>query len=513
MPLPQVAIVGRPNVGKSSLLNRLARQRISIVDPTPGVTRDRVAAIVEIDPPLEMRKGTPSRLIELIDTGGYGVYTAEGQRYNEIGADLATLTPDIEAQIGLARATAALILFVVDSQAGITALDETIARILRQEGASPRVLVVANKTDGEEWEPHGLEASALGFGTPVCVSATSKFGMRRLIDAIYERLSVHAGTESPPHAGPDAAPHAGPDALGRPGFPSGTGTDTDMKLAIVGKRNSGKSTLVNTLAGEERVIVSEIAGTTRDSIDVRFEIEGRAMLAIDTAGLRKRSSFADDIEYYAYHRMLQAIRRADVAILLVDAAEPVSQVDQKLAQELTRQFKPVVIVVNKIDLLDKDKVSPEDYQEYLTEQLKGLNYAPIVFVSAKSGEGLRDMVAMAFNLFQQASHREPTGRINQVVEMILKERGPSSRLGKQAKLFYVTQVETNPPTLVLVVNEPKLFRGRYERYLLNRLREELPFSEVPIRVLFKKRERMSVQEMKERARETTDQHGSTQIRG
>jgi GTP-binding protein len=373
--------------------------------------------------------------------------------------------------------------------------------------------VVANKTDGEEWEPHGLEASALGFGTPVCVSATSKFGMRRLIDAIYERLSVHAGTESPPHAGPDAAPHAGPDALGRPGFPSGTGTDTDMKLAIVGKRNSGKSTLVNTLAGEERVIVSEIAGTTRDSIDVRFEIEGRAMLAIDTAGLRKRSSFADDIEYYAYHRMLQAIRRADVAILLVDAAEPVSQVDQKLAQELTRQFKPVVIVVNKIDLLDKDKVSPEDYQEYLTEQLKGLNYAPIVFVSAKSGEGLRDMVAMAFNLFQQASHREPTGRINQVVEMILKERGPSSRLGKQAKLFYVTQVETNPPTLVLVVNEPKLFRGRYERYLLNRLREELPFSEVPIRVLFKKRERMSVQEMKERARETTDQHGSTQIRG
>jgi GTP-binding protein len=273
-----------------------------------------------------------------------------------------------------------------------------------------------------------------------------------------------------------------------------------MKIAVVGKRNAGKSTLINALAGAPRVIVSEIPGTTRDSIDVRFEIDGHAMLAIDTAGVRKRKSFADDIEYYAYHRMLSAVRRADVALLMLDATTEVSQVDKKLSQELQRSYKPTVIVVNKWDLIERSGLAPEDYLRYLTEQLRGLDYAPIVCISAARGEGIADLVAMAFNLFRQAEHREPTARVNEVVGDILRKRGPSSRLGTQARLLYATQVGTRPPTLVLVVNDPMLFRGRYQRYLLNRLREELAFSEVPIRLLFTRRKRRTLDELKEQGR-------------
>lgn len=474
MPLPQIAIVGRPNVGKSSLLNRLAGRRVSIVDPTPGVTRDRVSAVIEVDAPVETPKGTPAKLIEITDTGGWGVYVADGKRYDDVGADLANLTHDIEAQIALAMDRSDLVLFVMDGQAGITSLDETIATLLRQRNAAGRVLSVANKVDSEEWVPHGLEAAGFGFGEPLCVSATSGLGVQRLMEAIWEHTPAEA---------------SGPDA------------DAELRFAIVGKRNSGKSTLINALAGEERVIVSEIAGTTRDSVDVRFEIEGRAMVAIDTAGVRKRKSFADDIEYYAYHRMLQAMRRADVVMLLVDATTEISQVDKKLSQELQRQYKPTIIVVNKCDELEETDITPEDYLDYLTEQLRGLDYAPIVFISATEREGLTDLVAMAHNLFEQAGHREGTGRLNSVVQAILKQRGPSSRLGTQARLLYASQVSTHPPTIVLVVNHPKLFHGQYERYLMNRLREELPFSEVPIRLLFKKRSRLKLDEMKERGRE------------
>jgi GTPase len=490
MSLPKVAIVGRPNVGKSSLLNRLARRRVSIVDPTPGVTRDRVSAIVEVDPPLETPRGTPNLLIELTDTGGYGVYTAEGKRYDDVGADLATLTDDIEGQITLAVEHADLILFVVDAQLGITTLDERIEKRLREAGCAGRVLMVANKVDSEAWITHGLDAASFGFGEPICVSAENAYGVRDLTDAMYERLAEeaerHEGMKASEDESDASSLHA---AL--------------FKIAIVGKRNAGKSTLINALAGEERVIVSEIAGTTRDSVDVQFEIEGRRMLAIDTAGLRKRKSFADDIEFYAYHRMLRSIRRADVAALLIDATANVSQVDQKLAQELQRQYKPTVIVVNKWDLVPDD-VTPEDYHEYLTKELRGLDYAPIVFISAKEREGLRDFVALAFNLHQQAMHRESTGRLNATVERIMKERGPSSKLGTQAKLLYVSQIEVNPPTIVMVVNKPELFRGNYERYLLNQLREELPFSEVPIRLIFTRRKRKDLAELKEHGRAQAD---------
>ncbi|MHC5114543.1 MAG: ribosome biogenesis GTPase Der, partial [Planctomycetota bacterium] len=392
MSLPQIAIIGRPNVGKSSLLNRLVRRRVSIVDPTPGVTRDRVSVLIELDPPRE-RKGGEPKYAELVDTGGYGVYTAEGKRFDDAGADLSELTEDIEAQIHMAREQADVLLLVIDAQSGVTALDETIARMLREGGDLGKLLVVANKVDGESWIADGLEAAGLGFGEPMTVSATTGYGVRQLEELLYERIE-HADTERPEHP--------------------------EMRVAIVGKRNAGKSTLINTLAGEPRVVVSEIAGTTRDSIDVRFEIDGRTLVAIDTAGARRRKSLADDVEYYAYHRMLRAIRRADVVVLLIDATEEISQVDQKLTQELQRQFKPTVLVVNKCDRLEETGIVPDDYLQYLTEQLRGLDYAPIVFTSAQEGEGVSDMVAMAFTLHRQASHREATGQLNRVVTEILK---------------------------------------------------------------------------------------------
>lgn len=473
MPLPQIAIVGRPNVGKSSLLNRLAKRRVSIVDPTPGVTRDRVAATIELDPPVEAKPGLPGKVIEIVDTGGYGVYTAQGKRFNDIGVDLAALTPEIESQIMAAVEEAQIILFVTDAQDGVTALDGTIAKLLRERGAGERIVPVANKVDDSSWIADGMEAAALGFGVPLCVSTTSGYGVRELFDHLYGRISTDESSAAPANA--------------------------DLKLAIVGRRNAGKSTLVNAFAGEQRVIVSEIAGTTRDSIDVRIEDDGRSLLLIDTAGLRKRKSFSDDIEYYAYHRMLAAIRRADVALLLIDATEPVSSVDQKLAQELQRQYKPTIIVINKWDLVDEKKTSPDAFLDYLTRELRGLDFAPILFVSAAQGHGLKELIAMAFNLHQQASHRETTGRLNDVIEQILTQRGPTSKLGRQAKVYYVSQIETNPPTIALVVNRPELFEGAYERYLLNRLREALPFSEVPIKLVFKGRKRVNPDEVEHAA--------------
>jgi len=460
MSLPVIAIVGSPNVGKSSLMNRLAGRRISIVDATPGVTRDRVSTLVEIPPPTDFEDAEP-RLVELMDTGGYGVYTAEGGRYDDVGADLSTLTDDIEAQIRLATDRANLILFVIDAQAGVTRLDETVATLLRKAGLTDRVMLIANKVDSERWENDAIDATSLGFGMPVPISAKSNYRRRDFVDAIWRRLPEDEQSVRP---------------------------EDGIRIAIVGRRNAGKSTLVNTIAGEARVIVSEIAGTTRDAVDVRVDFDGAPVTLIDTAGVRKRKSFADDIEWYAHHRMLRSIRRADVAMLLIDATVEVSQVDKRLAQELSEQHKPTVIVINKWDLV-RDTLEPEQYTDYLTQELPGLNFAPIVFIAAQSGEGIRELLAMAINLDQQSGHREPTARINEVVQEILTNRGPSSRLGTRAKILYASQVGVHPPTIVMIVNQPHLFEGRYERYLLNRLRELLPFSEVPIRLVFAQRKR------------------------
>ena len=461
MALPKLAIIGRPNVGKSSLFNRLAGKRISIVDPTPGVTRDRVTTVVELRPPPDAVDPDP-RFVELMDTGGYGVYVAEGGQIDDAGKDLAELTPDIERQIRAAAEQADLILFVIDAQDGVVPLDETVARLLRGAGLSPKVIPVANKVDDPSWDADGIEAAALGFGDPALVSANSGYGTRALGEVLWDRVDAVRAHERP--------------------------EDPTVRFAIVGRRNAGKSSLVNALAGEPRVIVSEIAGTTRDAVDVRFELDGKALVAIDTAGVRKRKSWADDVEFYSNARTDAAIDRADVCVLLLDATETSSQVEKRLASQLEEKYKPAVIAVNKWDLV-ASKLSPKDYIEYLTQEFPGLEFAPIVFVSAKDSTGLRELLGMVANLAQQAAHREGTGRVNHAVRTILEARGPSSSLGTRAKVFYVAQIDVKPPTIAMVVNKPSLFEGSYERYFKNQLREHLPFSEVPIKLVFSERKR------------------------
>jgi len=450
--LPKVAIIGRPNVGKSSLLNMLASRNISIVEATPGVTRDRVSTELELPP---ATKGGKPRWCEVIDTGGYGVY-AEHDEYN-------VLTDDIETQIGSALDEAQLIVFVVDAHTGVTPLDEQVAQLLRRRvGKRVPIVLTANKVDDEKFEAHAMDAARLGFGEPVCVSAETKRGKWDFVDAIADNLDWDADLPEP--------------------LPS------MMDIAIVGKRNAGKSTFVNALAGSERVIASEMEGTTRDAVDVRFEYDGKAFTAIDTAGVRKRKSVQDDIEYYSIHRTLRSIRRADVVLLIIDATTEISQVDKKLSFEIQKHYKPCVIVLNKWDLVE-DKLDPEAYLDYVTDALRGLDYAPIVFTSAKHNDHVHEAIDLAIKLFDQAGQRVGTGALNQCVKDLLEKRGPSSKLGTRAKIYYVTQPATHPPTIVVFVNDPDQFTPSYQRYMINGFRERLPFEEVPIKLAIRGRDR------------------------
>ncbi len=485
MPLPRIAIVGRPNVGKSSLMNMIAGAKISIVDPTPGVTRDRVTAIVDLPPPF--RETGSVKTAEFIDTGGFGVYVAEGERFDEVGNDLAALTESIEFQIAQAVEGADIVLLAVDAQAGITAHDREIARMIREralgrrrkgKGAKaadgvtpakpPAVRLVATKVDGPRWESHAHELAALGFGEPLLISTKNNYMRRDFMDSLYELL---------PEPDETAVREARPD----------------LAIAIIGKRNSGKSTLVNALAGEPRVIVSEIPGTTRDAVDVKFEIDGRTIVAIDTAGLRRKRSFQNMIEHFAFDRVQRAVDRCDVVVLLVDATEKLSQVDEQLAMLVQKAYKPCIIVVNKWDLVDgardeKGKpVTTGRYEEYLRKELGGLSFAPISFISGKTGRNVRATMDLAMELREQSCHRVTTGKLNRLIRSILETNSPTDIKGTFAKVYYVAQTGIEPPTITLVVNHPDLFRPGYLRFLMNRFREELPFGEVPIRIVVRAR--------------------------
>ncbi|MBK8100299.1 MAG: ribosome biogenesis GTPase Der [Planctomycetes bacterium] len=439
MTLPRVALVGRPNVGKSSLFNRLVGRRVSIVEPTAGVTRDRVTTILEHD----------HRRIELTDTGGLGL------------VDEALLKDHIEAQIEIALATADLILFVVDGKDGRLPGDDLVARRLRRL-KDKKILLVANKIESWHEELGVASWERLGFGEPIPVSAKEGFGSSDLLAAIVKELPEKSFDE-------DELPA---DVL---------------KFAIVGKRNSGKSTLVNRLVGEERVIVSDIPGTTRDSVDVQFQIGDRTLIAIDTAGLRKKKSVEHAIELFSHSRSIESIRRADVVLHLFDVREPISQVDKGLAQYCVDHHKPVVIVGNKVDLAPE--VDVKKWDEYIRQQLPGLDHAPVSFMSAKDDVNVQETIDLLFDLREQTRTEMSTPKLNAALQIARDKLMPQGR-GMHPKLFYGTQIQTEPIGVLVFVNEPKLFRGQYERYLAQVLRDQFGCPEVPIRLVFRKREKV-----------------------
>ncbi len=442
MGLPVVTIVGRPNVGKSSLLNCLAGRRISIVDGTPGVTRDRVSTTVSVG------EGDNARYVELIDTGGMGV------------EDVDRLTDHVENQIAYAIHQASLVLFVVDARDGIVPLDKHVAEKLRRVEAP--VILVANKIDQANLVAETGELYALGFGEPVEISAIHNQGMAELVDRMADVLA-----KSPPGEAPDET----------------------LKLAIVGKRNAGKSTLTNALAGEQRVIVSETPGTTRDSVDVTIELAGQRITLIDTAGLRRKKSLANDIEFYSQHRAMRSVRRADVVAMIIDASVPVSKVDKNLAGMIQDEFKPVVIVVNKWDLA-REVATPEDYAEYFAKEFPSLSFAPISMTTAREGVNVEQTIRLATHLHAQASYRVQTSELNEALEAILEKRGPSHKGGtRPPKIYYASQVAVNPPTIVCFVNDVRSFDQSYQRFLVNQFREYLPYPEVPIRLILRPRRR------------------------
>ncbi|MFM8635872.1 MAG: ribosome biogenesis GTPase Der [Planctomycetia bacterium] len=437
--VPKVVIVGRPNVGKSSLFNWLIEKRIAIEDPTAGVTRDRLVQRVDLD----------GRIVDLVDTGGMGFDDPDG------------LTEKIDRQIAAGLSEAAVIVFVVEVRSGLLPADREVAQRVRKAG--PHVLLVANKADDPKFDIHAHEFDALGFGEPLAVSVRQNRNRSDLVDAIVEHR-------------PEAWPEE-PEAAALP----------EMKLASVGRRNVGKSTFVNSLAHEERVITSPVAGTTRDSVDVRFEVDGHSFLAIDTPGLRRTKSRTTDIDFYSTHRAQRSIRRADVVLLFFDAAEPIGKVDKQLAEEIVEAGKPVVLVVNKWDLYAAD-VRKKEWTEYLRDTFRTMPWAPVKFVTATSGRNVKAVVDVAQRLFRQSHERVTTGRLNSILRRAIEQnQPPADTRGRPVRIFYATQAETAPPTIMLSTSAPRSVSEPYRRYLLGVLRKETPFREVPIKLVVRGR--------------------------
>ena len=434
---PIIAIVGRPNVGKSTLLNALSGGLVSIVEPTPGVTRDRVGVLCTL----------ADRTVEVVDTGGIGIVDAQG------------LKEHVERQAAIAIEKADVILLVVDAREGVVPLDREVATRIRRTKVP--VILVANKAESGKVVWNLGEMPALGYGEPIAISAQEGVNLRELEARIASVLPE--GPTTPPRLPPPV-----------------------VRIAIVGRVNVGKSSIVNGLVREERMIVSEVPGTTRDSVDIRFELDGRAFVVIDTAGMRKEKVVQNSLEFYAKRRSERAMRRADVSALVLDATTDIARLDREIAGYAVKEHHPVVLVVNKWDLAPGD-LRTVTFVKYLAKTLDGLAYAPVVFVSAKDGKNLRRILDVALSLHTQSQTRVKTADLNKAIEEAYAKKRPRPIAGKVGKIFYGTQVGVAPPTFVLFVDDPTMFEDAYRRYLMNRFRELLPFPEVPIQVLFKSR--------------------------
>jgi GTP-binding protein len=439
MSIPRVAIIGRPNVGKSSLLNWLAHKRISVVDPMAGVTRDRVTYLMHVD----------DRYFELVDTGGIGI------------VDRDDLSEEIDRQIQIALDDADAILFVVEGPAGITALDQQVAQRLRRID-KPKLIVV-NKCDSPKLDPEASQFYGLADGPLVTTSVKGNRNQDELLEAVIDLLPEPEVGET----------QAGENLEAEP----------ELKLAIVGRRNVGKSTFINQLAETERMIVSEVPGTTRDSVDVRFELDGKSFVAIDTPGVRKRKSLANNVEWYGLARAKRSIRRANVVLMFFDATEPVSRVDKQLVSEIRDEVKPCIFVVNKWDLV-RDKTT-EAWGEYLFRLFADMRHAPVAFLTAKTGRNVQKVINLAQSIYKQARFRVPTGELNRLVKQALEHWPPPMRQNRTPRIKYAVQVAAEPPTIVLKCNDAVLFDESWKRYLVGYLREQLPFKEVPLKVYYR----------------------------
>ncbi len=438
MTKPLIAIVGRPNVGKSTFFNKVAGRKISITENRPGVTRDRITADAEW-------RGKP---FTLVDTGGIEL-KSEDEMWKQIALQ-ATLAVD----------TADVILFFTDGREGLTASDYDVAELLRR--SRKNVVLVVNKLD-EYAQDKLFEFYALGLGEPFGVSSEHSRGIGDVLDKAVEY------------------------------FPRGeTEEDASLKIAVVGKPNAGKSSLVNRLLGEERSIVTPVAGTTRDAVDTRFERDGKAYTIIDTAGIRRKRAVSDDVEYYSVLRAFDAVRRADVCVLVVDAAEGITEQDVKIVGAVHEQGKPCVVAMNKWDAVEKDAHTIEKFEKTLREELKFMDYFKSVYISAKTGQRAEKVLAFAAEAYAHANFRVPTGALNDLLADAMRVSEPPAYQGRRMKLYYCSQVSVCPPTFVLRVNDETLLHFSYERYLENTIRAAYDFSGTPIRIVVRNNKEDSV---------------------
>ena len=459
MSLPVVAIVGRPNVGKSTLFNRLIGQRVAIVEDLPGTTRDRVYGIGEWN----------GRRFTLVDTGGLEL---------EPGSHIEKRVQD-QARVAIQEAD--LVLFVVDAAAGIAPLDHEVADSLRR-AAKPTILVV-NKADNARREHEGAEFYALGFEPTIAVSAQHGRSTGDLADLVVERLPP----AEPGELEPEASVY-NDQALAEGDLAELAETEMGApRVAIVGRPNTGKSTFVNRVLGTERMIVSDLPGTTRDPVDSAVTVEGAPMILVDTAGIRRRGSVDRGIEQYSVLRAMKAIERADVAVVMTDATEGYTAQDAHVVGHVLEAGKGIVLVLNKWDALEKDGHTADDWLKTLRREAPYLVWADIVFASAATGQRVDRILREARRVAEERFRRVPTGELNRVVTDAVREHPPAHVRNRQPKILYATQVAVGPPTFVIFVNDPELIHFSYRRYLENKIRAAYGFLGTPIKLIFRER--------------------------